>query len=145
MAVEFNYSVTIERGFLSVADGKQKLVDAVDRAMALDDSLPEAYTAKADVQMIEFDWPGAERSVIERVAGFEEIATRFIEPVHPLPRTSARCWAILRRPAGFANRLLPKRVIAWATRFFTQSSATESMRCSLSKGPATNVTRGSSI
>jgi tetratricopeptide (TPR) repeat protein len=63
-----NYGVMIERGFLSAAEGTPKLKGALDRAFALDDSLPDAYTAQTNLRMIEYDWRGAEQSVKRAIA-----------------------------------------------------------------------------
>jgi TolB-like protein len=58
-----NYCPMIMRGFVSVGEGTPKLRQAVERALALDDSLPEAHTALATLRWLEFDWAGAERAV----------------------------------------------------------------------------------
>jgi len=63
-----NYCPMIMRGFISVADGTPKLRTAVERAMSLDDSQPEAYAALATLRWLDFDWAGAEQALKRALA-----------------------------------------------------------------------------
>jgi DNA-binding winged helix-turn-helix (wHTH) protein/TolB-like protein/tetratricopeptide (TPR) repeat protein len=56
-----NYSPMLSRGFISAQDGLPKMKQAVDRALALDDMLPEAHLAMAAFHVRSLNWGEAER------------------------------------------------------------------------------------
>jgi DNA-binding winged helix-turn-helix (wHTH) protein/TolB-like protein/Tfp pilus assembly protein PilF len=56
-----SYTALRARGYVSAAEGAQKMKEAVTRALQIDDNLAEAHTAMGTYKITEFDWPGAER------------------------------------------------------------------------------------
>src|SRR5262249_46697222 len=58
-----NYGVMRVRGFVASLEGVDRQKDAAERALALDDSLPEAHLAMAVLSMREYDWSRAEQSM----------------------------------------------------------------------------------
>jgi len=61
--LSINYAPMIMRGFITAAEGRPKIRLAAERALALEDSSPEAYTALASAEMADWDWSDAERSL----------------------------------------------------------------------------------
>jgi tetratricopeptide (TPR) repeat protein len=56
-----NLGVMRVRGFVSPSDRVDRQKEAAERALALDDSLPDAHLANAVLAMQGYDWPTAER------------------------------------------------------------------------------------
>jgi DNA-binding winged helix-turn-helix (wHTH) protein/TolB-like protein/Flp pilus assembly protein TadD len=61
--LSINYAVMLARGFIDPQQGIPKARNAAARALMLDDTLAETHTAMAGVEIAEYAWDAAERSL----------------------------------------------------------------------------------